>query len=557
MRHRQLYCFFLGIIITIVCSCSKSEEPFESSNVNIPQTIEGCEIKNPETAIPKGVLKTDYIYIYGARTTTDGKSNRLWIAQYSLEHELLAEYIEAYDELPLYILRMSALPNGKYLITSNCGYPQNMDVVEQIPVIFDPIKRELKIRRINSGFFFDEIKVYNDFMLLYPSQREIDLNQKIDPMECLKVQMNYEGDILYKSNNMRIPSANDSILWVNSEEYIVANQTNVTATYLNANRENKWSVDVNNLSHPIIKLSLIENHVKATYEYIEEERKKNKIYHMDLTSGEKKATAEKITTCVDGDYTILLNNKELNLQAKILPSNTFLKGLKYESSDVSIATVSESGMIQSHKNGTCTIYIYSEDGFAEQAILLSVSSLSFTEKAYEVLKGKSKQLEIIADDIISANGFIWKSSDESIAFVNEEGEVRGLKKGKVTITATSSNGELETTCTLEVKDFMDYIEVNTSYSFVGSNIAGNIWLLASVTNHSEDEAEIVSLSLCYEESDEIIKLIEDRKLASNNAIEAGLTGFNIYPTQKPYLKLIMKYEDETVETKYGFFTLTK
>lgn len=97
----------LGVaLLAIFQSCSRDDEetllevPSNSDTV----VVEGCVITNPETALVSGVFKADYIYIYGARRTEDNRY-KLWIAQYTQNHELVKEYEEVYKTLPLYVIK--------------------------------------------------------------------------------------------------------------------------------------------------------------------------------------------------------------------------------------------------------------------------------------------------------------------------------------------------------------------------------------------------------------------------------------------------------------------
>lgn len=59
---------------------------------------------------------------------------------------------------------------------------------------------------------------------------------------------------------------------------------------------------------------------------------------------------------------------------------------------------------------------------------------------------------LVTPDDAYEKGVTWKSSDETIATVNEAGEVTGVKVGgPVTITATTKNGGFEATCQVTVQ----------------------------------------------------------------------------------------------------------
>jgi len=67
-------------------------------------------------------------------------------------------------------------------------------------------------------------------------------------------------------------------------------------------------------------------------------------------------------------------------------------------------------------------------------------------------EGKIKFLTAtVTPDNASDKNVTWKSSDESIATVSSTGMINAIKPGKVTITATSSNGKTNS-IEIEVKE---------------------------------------------------------------------------------------------------------
>ena len=79
-----------------------------------------------------------------------------------------------------------------------------------------------------------------------------------------------------------------------------------------------------------------------------------------------------------------------------------------------------------------------------------ITSLSFTSENISVKKGdKQKLIVLVKPSSLASSKFTWKSSDPSIASVDEFGNITGLKEGTVTIIITSSNG-VSTKCKVHV-----------------------------------------------------------------------------------------------------------
>ena len=82
-----------------------------------------------------------------------------------------------------------------------------------------------------------------------------------------------------------------------------------------------------------------------------------------------------------------------------------------------------------------------------------VESLSFAQSKVSVKKGETITLiAIVKPSELSSSKLTWKSSDPSVAIVDENGIVKGLKEGKTTITITSANGKTATCIVEVVKD---------------------------------------------------------------------------------------------------------
>ena len=71
------------------------------------------------------------------------------------------------------------------------------------------------------------------------------------------------------------------------------------------------------------------------------------------------------------------------------------------------------------------------------------TKIAFKKSSYSVKKGKT--LKLAGQIKLTPSGvtttYTWKSSDPSIASVSDEGIVKGVKKGTVTITVITANGK--------------------------------------------------------------------------------------------------------------------
>lgn len=166
------------------------------------------------------------------------------------------------------------------------------------------------------------------------------------------------------------------------------------------------------------------------------------------------------------------------LNAKVLPAETTNKFLRWKSSDESIATVEEGGIIDSDANscalvtflktGTVTITATTTDGTGLAAqytynVLDHVSSVSLNKSTLRMDVGSSERLTAT---VLPANArdksVSWSSSNNLVASVNQNGEVYAGGKGSAVITATTYDGKKTATCQVTVIALVNRVELNKS-----------------------------------------------------------------------------------------------
>ncbi len=167
-----------------------------------------------------------------------------------------------------------------------------------------------------------------------------------------------------------------------------------------------------------------------------------------VTSNKILPTAITINVKGGGD-TVVLEKGNLKLEAIVSPDNATNKEVKWSSSNTSIATVDENGVVTGIKKGTVTITATSkEDSGIKGRISITVTSkkvaptfiiVNVKDGANAVVvAGSQLNLEaIVSSDNATNKEVKWSSSDKSKAMVDGAGVVTGVKKGTVTITATS------------------------------------------------------------------------------------------------------------------------
>ena len=143
----------------------------------------------------------------------------------------------------------------------------------------------------------------------------------------------------------------------------------------------------------------------------------------------------------------------VKLTVQIAPEGAVCN-LIWHSSDETVATVSQDGVVTFRKAGDVTFTASHGDEISDsitfkvkerlsESITIEMESISATESGYLLKQGKSAKVIATLDEDATVLEIIYASSDDSIAKISSDGTIEALKGGKVTITvSTSYDGEV-------------------------------------------------------------------------------------------------------------------
>ncbi len=159
----------------------------------------------------------------------------------------------------------------------------------------------------------------------------------------------------------------------------------------------------------------------------------------------------------------------------ITPQNAIDTSVTWNSENPDIAIVDDDGNVTAISEGVTTITATTTDGgFVAQCIVTvtkPVEGIIVSPESCKIDIGDTCSLSAEVTPDGADLSVVWSSSDDSIARVDENGMVTGIKVGTVTITATTVDGNMTDQCSVRVVDPNDTTwQNNFNYSLYDGKI---------------------------------------------------------------------------------------
>ena len=154
------------------------------------------------------------------------------------------------------------------------------------------------------------------------------------------------------------------------------------------------------------------------------------------------------SVAISGGSFELKEGASKQLSATVSPSNATDRAVSWKSSDTAVATVDASGKVTAVKAGTATITATAGGKSASVTVTVTKEDVPVTSVAISGtgVSGNRATINVgaglaLSATVLPANAsdktVSWKSTNSSIASVDANGNVRGLKAGNAGITATA------------------------------------------------------------------------------------------------------------------------
>lgn len=164
------------------------------------------------------------------------------------------------------------------------------------------------------------------------------------------------------------------------------------------------------------------------------------------------------------------STQSATVTAKVLPEDATNSQISWKSSNTSVVRVSDAGVITAVGIGRATVTASAANGVSDSisvvvlakeqnfAIAGRTEVVLYSNETLPAVKGISKTYQIILEDIDSKE-CSFRSSDESIATVNEDGLITAVAPGLATITVLDEISGKYRTVTVRVKNIVEDVSV--------------------------------------------------------------------------------------------------
>lgn len=231
----------------------------------------------------------------------------------------------------------------------------------------------------------------------------------------------------------------------------------------------------------------------------------------DSTGGKTTPIA---VTAVELDATekILTVDDTFTLTASVKPANAENKTVSWLSSDDSVATVSNKGLVTAVAPGTADITVKSNSDESKTAICrvtvnpkpVPATGMTLNKTFLKLWVGEEYQLEpVFSPENAIEREVEWTSETPDVVTVDENGIVKVLKKRNtgedVTITATTKDGEFSATCSIRTLTPVTEIKFTDENTSVELPLGSSIDLSFSAEGDLKYEFKIASYKIEFDD----------------------------------------------------------
>ncbi|NKI31908.1 Ig-like domain-containing protein [Croceivirga thetidis] len=236
------------------------------------------------------------------------------------------------------------------------------------------------------------------------------------------------------------------------------------------------------------------------------------------------------------DSLVLTEGEIASLTATVGPSDASDKSVIWSSSDDSIATVDDSGNVTAIAPGVATITVTTNDGGYQanatvevNELIIPVSGVTLNTDSLVLTEGENASLTAtIGPSDASDKSIIWSSSDDSVATVDDSGNVTAIAPGVATITVTTNDGGYQANATVEVNELIipvSGVTLNTDSLVLTEGESASLTATVGPSDASDK-------SVIWSSSDDSIATVDDS--GNVTAIAPGVATITVTTNDRGY-----------------------
>lgn len=231
-----------------------------------------------------------------------------------------------------------------------------------------------------------------------------------------------------------------------------------------------------------------------------------------------KVEMDKQTATVDinGENTVQLN-------AKVIPSNANKNTeITWISKKKAVASVNQKGLVTGKTVGNSMIMATSQNGYSADCLVVcqaKITGITMNQITANMTVGQKITLTATTSPEIVTEKVTWKSRNEDVAKVDNNGNVTGIGKGVVEIIAQNPGGTIQAVCTVTVKINPTEIRLNYSKLVLDKNSSNIPKLEATIL----PDTPYVNDSIAWDSSNKNVVTVENGNLTLIGNGEAQIT----------------------------------
>ena len=253
------------------------------------------------------------------------------------------------------------------------------------------------------------------------------------------------------------------------------------------------------------------------------------------------------TLDINGENTVQLN-------AKVIPSNANKNTeITWTSKKKEVASVNQKGLVTGKTVGNSMIMATSQNGYSADCLVVcqaKITGITVNPVTANMTVGQKITLTATTSPEIVTEKVTWKSRNEDVAKVDNNGNVTGIGKGVVEIIAQNPGGTIQAVCTVTVKINPTGIRLNYSKLVLDKNSSNIPKLEATIL----PDTTYVNDNIIWNSSNKNVVTVENGNLTliENGEAQITVTTQNGYTVQcsitviTPITSLAVSPTSETV-----------